>query len=138
MRKGEEQGEFLSNKRTKNGELRIKNCIKYDLGGGYRLVTIRNYEHLLVVFIGTHDETNQWIENHRDDVFLPGDSNYSHELISANPEKQEEIDPEPQQELPWSEGIDLYEQELMARLDESVLRSIFQGLYARQDEPCQL
>jgi mRNA-degrading endonuclease RelE of RelBE toxin-antitoxin system len=28
-------------KRTRHGESRLKNCRKYDLGGGYRLITLR-------------------------------------------------------------------------------------------------
>lgn len=50
---------------TKNGEFRIKKCIKYDLGRGYRLITIRKADLLFVSFIGTHDECDRWLENNR-------------------------------------------------------------------------
>lgn len=50
---------------TKYGEFRIKKCIKYDLGRGYRLITIRKADLLFVSFIGTHDECDRWLENNR-------------------------------------------------------------------------
>ncbi|QTA86872.1 toxin-antitoxin domain-containing protein [Desulfonema magnum] len=50
---------------TKNGEFRLKNCIKYDLGNGYRLITVKENDHLFLLYIGTHDECHRWIENNR-------------------------------------------------------------------------
>jgi hypothetical protein len=50
---------------TKHGELRVKNCRKYDLGGGYRLVTVRRNNLLHITYIGTHDECHRWLERHR-------------------------------------------------------------------------
>ena len=46
---------------TKNGESRIKNCTKYDLGDGYRLVTINAGDVTFFCFAGSHDETENWI-----------------------------------------------------------------------------
>ncbi|MFH1984320.1 MAG: hypothetical protein ABIL58_20960 [Pseudomonadota bacterium] len=48
---------------TKHGERRIRNCVKYDLGGGYRMVTVKREAGLHLVFIGTHDEVQRWIQN---------------------------------------------------------------------------
>jgi len=50
---------------TKYGEHRIIKCIKYDLGCGYRLITIRRGDQVFVSYIGTHDECDRWIENNR-------------------------------------------------------------------------
>jgi hypothetical protein len=50
---------------TKNGEYRIRKCVKYDLGCGYRLITIWRGERVFVSYIGTHDECDRWIENNR-------------------------------------------------------------------------
>jgi hypothetical protein len=47
---------------TKYGEKRIKNCIKFDLGAGYRLITLRRGEILYIPFLGTHDECQRWLE----------------------------------------------------------------------------
>jgi hypothetical protein len=51
---------------TKHGELRIKGCMKYDLGSGYRLVTLKYGCHIYLLYAGSHDECNRWIENNRD------------------------------------------------------------------------
>lgn len=51
---------------TKHGELRIKGIMKYDLGSGYRLITFRHDRGLFLLYVGTHDECNRWIENNRE------------------------------------------------------------------------
>jgi hypothetical protein len=47
---------------TKFGEKRIKNCRKYDLGSGYRLIALQRRSDLFVSFLGTHDECQRWLE----------------------------------------------------------------------------
>lgn len=56
----------LSLKVTNYGEDRIPNCEKYDLGGGYRLVVQYSESAALFVFIGTHEETDHWLDINRD------------------------------------------------------------------------
>ncbi len=51
---------------TKYGEARLKNCIKYDLGNGYRLITLKQASDLFVLWVGTHDECHRWVENNRE------------------------------------------------------------------------
>jgi hypothetical protein len=51
---------------TKHGEQRIKGVMKYDLGSGYRLVTFKHVDCLFLLYVGTHDDCNRWIENNRD------------------------------------------------------------------------
>lgn len=53
-------------KPTRNGEYRLKGCLKYDLGGGYRLVTLKRGVDLFVLFVGSHDDCHRWIENNRE------------------------------------------------------------------------
>ena len=48
---------------TKYGEKRIKNCQKYDLGCGYRLITVQRGETVFIPFLGTHDNCHRWLEN---------------------------------------------------------------------------
>lgn len=50
---------------TKNGEARIRNCRKYDLRNGYRLVCIRKGRHLILLYVGTHDDCDRWLEHNR-------------------------------------------------------------------------
>jgi hypothetical protein len=113
-------------KRTKNGEGRIDNCVKYDLGNGYRLVTVLRGNHLFISFLGSHDETGVWIDRHRYDIFSAKNPSYECEQVCCVDEDDtgSELDmtgPEKEQ--------DIYEEHLQALLDESTLREIFQGLY---------
>jgi translation initiation factor 2B subunit (eIF-2B alpha/beta/delta family) len=50
---------------TRYGEKRIRNCRKYDLSCGYRLVTLQRGVKLFVLFLGTHDACQRWLKNHR-------------------------------------------------------------------------
>jgi hypothetical protein len=120
------QCETVLCQRTRNGELRIKNCVKYDLGGGYRLVTIRVDCHLFIPFIGSHDDTDQWIEHHRYDTFVPRKLLYRCEERVAQSDLAEKSHSEPQM---VDDLGDEYEDQLIARLDEGQLKSIFQGLF---------
>lgn len=117
-------------KRTKNGEYRIGNCVKYDLGNGYRMVTIRDGRHLFIPFIGGHDETDQWLDRHRYDTFAPDDRVYLHESIGSDDEQQcrDTICEAYENEI----RADPYEEELMERVDESLLKTVFQGLFLKQ------
>ncbi len=117
--------------RTRKGELRIKNCVKYDLGGGYRLVTIRADSHLFIPFVGSHDDTDQWIEHHRYDTFVPRKLLYRCEERVARPDVAQISHYEPQM---VDDRSDEYEDQLNARLDEGQLKSVFQGLF--MNPPC--
>lgn len=50
---------------TRSGERRIKDCWKYDLVKAYRLLTVMAADHLIFLFVGTHDECDQWIRHNR-------------------------------------------------------------------------
>ncbi len=50
---------------TKSGEKRIKKCRKYDLGCGFRLITVQRGRTILVTFLGQHDASQRWLENNR-------------------------------------------------------------------------
>jgi superfamily I DNA/RNA helicase len=52
-------------KLTKHGESRIKHAVKYDLPGAYRLVTIQQECITILVFVGTHDEAERWLNRNR-------------------------------------------------------------------------
>jgi len=48
---------------TKYGENRIKNCHKYDLGCGYRLITLQRGSKVYIPFLGSHDDCQRWLSN---------------------------------------------------------------------------
>jgi hypothetical protein len=108
-------------KLTKNGEFRIKNCKKYDLGNGYRLICMRKTYHLVLLYIGTHDDCTRWLERNKG---LEYDLNNADE----NPllTKQTSIEVEPQ--IKTIEPADEYEERLISQIDDRMLRKIFAGL----------
>jgi mRNA-degrading endonuclease YafQ of YafQ-DinJ toxin-antitoxin module len=107
-------------RRTHYGEHRLRDCRKYDLSCGFRLIGLKRDRRLIFTCVGSHDDCQRWIENNR--------------------EHQEEIESIPVP-VPCSENrpgilplmaeaeIDEYEEELMARIDEQILREIFAGFY---------
>ena len=52
-------------KLTRKGEARIGDCVKFDLGGGYRLIGRREGGRFALVFVGDHDGCDRWICNNR-------------------------------------------------------------------------
>jgi hypothetical protein len=55
---------FASLRITNHGETRIKNCVKYDLGDGWRLVTRQTDKTCTFLFVGDHADVDRWIQNH--------------------------------------------------------------------------
>ncbi|MBU1194562.1 MAG: hypothetical protein KKE62_01250 [Proteobacteria bacterium] len=45
-------------------DARINNLYKFNLGKGYRLVTIREKRTLFIMFIGDHDQCDRWLTSH--------------------------------------------------------------------------
>lgn len=80
---------------TNHGESRVKNCVKYQLPDGHRLITIKNMHVCLFAFVGTHDNCDRWLErnkgleliknknNEYDLVFQSGDIARTTERISS-------------------------------------------------------
>lgn len=60
-----EDNPFVGIPVTNHGETRIEHCIKYDLGDGYRLVTVQDENMCMFCFAGKHDKTDAWIESHK-------------------------------------------------------------------------
>ncbi len=54
---------------TDHGESRIKNCVKYDLGNGFRLVTVDFGEVVMLCHAGSHDEVDHWLSTNRNTSF---------------------------------------------------------------------
>ena len=115
----------IVNRRTKHGELRINGCRKYNLGGGYRLVCIKQGGHLVAAYVGSHDDCDRWIENNRGfECELPSHNSLLFTLES--PASTHPSNPEVEAHEPDYDDI------LMERIDEKILRRIFTGLC---DEP---
>jgi len=106
---------------TRHGELRIKNCIKYDLGAGYRLICIKQGCQLVLLYVGTHDDCDRWLNSNRGLHHII--NRESHKISSVReiapevPLPQEEPEPE----------ID-YDELFLQKIDDRSLRWVFRGL----------
>jgi hypothetical protein len=106
-------------KLTRHGELRIKNCKKFDLGGGYRLITVQQGTHIHLLYAGSHDDCHQWIENHRG--YVPVADDPEDVFTVTRPETTSLY------EQPETSERD-YEDLLMQKIDDRMLRWVFRGL----------
>jgi hypothetical protein len=110
-------------RQTKYGEARIKNCLKFNLGNGYRLVTVRKRTRVILLYIGTHDECDRWLEGNRG--HNPAENMEQGTLLPAGESKWED--------LSMSENVsespnDEYEELLLKKIDQKILKRIFKGL----------
>ena len=118
---GEINEQHLFAKQTKNGELRL-NCRKYDLGSGYRLISLREDAGLCFVFIGTHDDCDRWLEKRRRESLLL-EATQLRRVTARLP-----MEPESDLSAELLDAEEEYERYLASRLDEETLRSVFCGL----------
>jgi hypothetical protein len=109
---------------TWNGEYRIKNCKKIDLVGAYRLVLIQKDHNCVLLYIGSHDDCFRWIERNKGITYEVG---HSTNKISVVQRAGEETDTLPEDVLEEKEFVERYEQELLKKLDDNQLATIFPG-----------
>ncbi|MER8543800.1 AAA family ATPase [Mesorhizobium sp. M1334] len=64
---------FIGISVTNHGESRIRNCVKYDLGDGWRLVTQQTDKTCGFLFVGDHADTDHWLDAHRGQQFAVKD-----------------------------------------------------------------
>jgi hypothetical protein len=108
-----------------HGEHRLDGCIKYDIGGGFRLVCFKRGDHLYFSFIGTHDDCHRWLNRNRSRHNWVG----KREAITTVVEK---IKSETIQNLEVQEEEPDYDDPLKAKIDENTLRKVFEGLVRGQ------
>lgn len=115
----------LAGKLTKSGDARMKKCLKYDLGKGYRLICVKERKSMYVLYTGSHDSCDTWLDKHRNfkiDAFMEYlNTCYSVDsLDSCNSSSwcSDEYDEEMDQD---------YDDILMSKITEKDLRAVFQG-----------
>ena len=54
---------------TNHGESRIPNCVKYDVGDGWRLVTQQTNHTCFFLFVGDHGDVDRWLDGHQGQRF---------------------------------------------------------------------
>ncbi|MDL2268508.1 hypothetical protein LJC71_00995 [Desulfosarcina sp. OttesenSCG-928-A07] len=115
---------------TRYGEARIKGCRKFDLGAGYRLVTLKKDNDLFLLFAGTHDECTRWIENNRDRLF-------PETLISRSRTIQRNIRKMDMCPKDQAEADHAAEEDGLLQLTETDLRLIFSALVQGKQAPSE-
>ena len=99
-------------------EARIDRCGKFDLGAGYRLVYVRKKKGLIFLYIGAHDDCDVWIKNNR----------------RIDPKECKKIEVEDSRDRPTIlEDEPDYDEIIMSKLDDKILRRIFRGLCGYQE-----
>jgi len=117
----------MMNKRTKRGELRVRKCLKYDLGSGYRLISLKRDSELFLLYVGTHDECDRWLNKKRGSKLQVEPESFI--FVAENGET-----PSGQfADTPVEETVaqDEYEELLSAKLSDPVLRQVFRGICQR-------
>jgi hypothetical protein len=129
VRTGRGEGGRKKFRFTRNGEHRIRNCRKVDLGCGYRIVCVQKDGRLVLLYIGTHDDCFRWIERRRtaeydlhgvpEEAWLAIGPDRPADGMAGGTETEE------------ARFCDAYEAALMERIDDAVLRRVFAGLVDR-------
>jgi hypothetical protein len=104
---------------TKYGDARIPNSRKFNLGSGYRLISMRKGEDIIFLCVGPHDFCNCWIENNKGlDPDMESDCSPVRPIPSPISRRMTQ-GPEPETD---------YDRLLMSLIDERILKRIFCGL----------
>jgi len=107
--------------RTAHGEKRIRKCVKYDLGWGFRLITLLRNDVLYICYLGPHDQCDRWLaDNSRLKEVDFGRSTFYQ--VATQKLNEDGLHPENS-----SEELDDLDQRLQELPDRS-LRRIFCGL----------
>ena len=113
-------------KLSQDGEARIKNCIKFQLADGHRMVAVKEKDWFIFLFVGTHDEADNWVKNNmniRPDP-LQGEIVPSGFVLN----KQEEPEQAGELEEKGPASIHDLHVPLHEVLDQKTLREIFPGI----------
>ena len=113
-------------KETKFGEQRLSDCRKYDLGGGYRMITVLGDGCLILAWIGSHDQCHYWLEKQLKDPIDPEAVKRAGRVFVGSQEGKGQPLAEESKEDPPEE--DPYEAALLERIDQETLRYVFRGL----------
>lgn len=75
---------------TNHGESRIDKCVKYDLAGRSRLITVQDDNLIFLLYFGGHEDADKWLERHKDIKFSVSSSGVV-SLVPASASKVERI-----------------------------------------------
>jgi len=75
---------------TNHGEKRIKHCVKYDLTGFCRLITVQNNGVCLFCFVGNHDDCEKWLECNKGLTLIKNENSQLTDLRESTDLNEEE------------------------------------------------
>jgi len=109
---------FAALKQTRNGETRLNNCIKYDLVGACRLVTVQKKGFCFLLYVGDHEDSDLWLNRNKGTDYKADKSGSAIEIM-------DEIKKEKRNE--WSQ-VNQIQGYLFGRLQEELWISLVDGL----------
>lgn len=115
-------------KPTNHGEKRIDHCVKYDLTGGARLVTVQTDGFCVLVFCGSHTDCDQWLERNRGFQPVVGSDAVVRATFVSTGE-----DPDSRVHGPAGRSVDKLFERLPAGLFDGLITSVLRSV-ARQLE----
>ncbi len=90
---------FHGLKMTNHGESRISKCIKYDLEGFCRLVTIMEKGIHAMIFVGDHEECESWLNTNRGYTLTIDDNFEIVDLKISNSNTKREVSNQPSETI---------------------------------------
>jgi len=117
--------------RTAHGEKRIRKCVKYDLGWGFRLITLLRKDILYICYLGPHDECARWLADNSRIKEIDFGRNALYQ-VAPQKLKEEVVNPKEPSEV----GDDLDKR--LQELPDQTLRRIFCGLVEARKTPISL
>jgi hypothetical protein len=110
-----------------HGEHRLDGCIKYDIGGGFRLVCFKRGDHLYFSYVGTHDDCHRWLNQSKNRPHLVGKREAVTTVVEKKKTEKNQIQEAPEEE--WD-----YDDRLMEQINDQLLRKVFSGLVQGQQK----
>lgn len=81
-------------------ENRIRHCVKYVLNNNARLVTVKDQNVCMFLFVGTHDETEYWLDKNKGNKFIDNSvCKETQQTVSVKPVKNRMVN--------WQDSNDL-------------------------------
>ncbi|MFU8770066.1 MAG: hypothetical protein ACNA7H_10045 [Desulfotignum sp.] len=107
---------------SKTKDARIRRLFKYDLGKGFRLISLKDKSRLYILFVGSHDRCDTWLDTYSKKQ--PHQTEVPMACYEIPQEKRRETGPFP---LPSADPEDdLCER--MPPVSQKDLREVFSGL----------
>lgn len=123
-----EQFFFETGKMTNRGESRIKYCRKFDLCKGHRMVFIKKDNHLVLCYIGTHDECFRWIERNKWLKCELDDTSNAIKTVHAPPDEDASLPADVMEERKY---VQAYEENILKQIEGKELQKVFSKWFDR-------